>query len=369
MKTRLIARESGQGPGVWERIRRGVEGHVRAAWSGRPGPALRLAESLFAGISDARRRLYDRGWLRAAHAPLPVISVGGITVGGSGKTPLTAELAGWLLESGEKVAVLTRGYADELAVHQRLNPSATVVGHPSRLRAARRAREAGATVALLDDGFQHLELARDLEIVLLDLDAVARTNGRRLPAGPFRESLQQLRRADTVVLVRRAGNSRSLSETGNRLRARLDGIACASCALEPDRLVAANPAAAGHDRPDPSVALTGVMKPNLFFERLGELCPGIEVRHSVPDHTTPTEDELRNLVNAAGTRGIVTTLKDVVKLSGRIPPNVPLWYVADRVKWESGGDNLRTRLSACLDEVRRSGSTFPPKPVKASEST
>jgi len=278
-------------------------------------------------------------------------------------------LAGWLIESGEKVAVLTRGYADELAVHTKLNPSATVVGHPSRLRAARTARQAGATVALLDDGFQHLELARDLDVVLLDLDAVVRTNGRRLPAGPFRDSLDQLTRADMVVLVRRAAHNRELREAGARLQERVQCTAWASCALEPDRLVPANPAAGDLPEPNPAVGLTGVMKPNLFFERLAELCPGIEVTHSVPDHTAPAEDELRRLVDAAGTRGIVTTLKDAVKLVGGIPPTVPLWYVADRVTWETGEDILRAKMSACLDEARRGGPTLPPKPAKASATT
>jgi tetraacyldisaccharide 4'-kinase len=303
-----------------------------------------LAEAVFGGAVDVRHFLYDAALIRAFRAPLTVVSVGGLTVGGSGKTPIAAELARWLLVEGHSVAVLTRGYADELAVHRELNPGAVVQGHPSRLKAACSAAEQGATVAVLDDGFQHLQLARDLDVLLVDLDALIRTNRHRLPAGPFRDRFREVSRAGAVVLVRRSEATSEEPAVAEWLARRLPDTPLAHCRLMPGALRPQNPAAWDVARPRPSVALTGVMKPNLFFDQLAERWPSVEHHLALPDHEAPTVGDMNELLERAGSQGIVTTLKDAVKLRGRVPDHVPLWSLTDRLEWTGGAGRLRSTL-------------------------
>lgn len=317
-----------------------AESRLRAAWRKGPRPLLRAAGVLFGVGSELRHFAYDVGLIETRRPPIPVASIGGLTVGGSGKTPVTSELAGWLAARGVRVAVVTRGFPDEFELHQELLPAAVVVGHPDRLQAVRRAAAAGARVALLDDGFQHRRLARGLEVVLVDLDALLRTSLRRLPAGPFRERFGAVARADSVVITRRGSGSADAARLADWLARRLR-VPVASLVLEPAGLRPANAGAAAETRPDPTVALTAIMKPRLFFRQLAEGgWPDLE-RVVLPDHGVPGAELLSRVVRRAGTLGIVCTRKDAVKLRDRVPADVPLWYLADRIRWEMGRDALR----------------------------
>lgn len=174
----------------------------------------------FGGIVRARGALYDRGLLRVDRAERPVISVGNIAAGGTGKTPFTILLANRLHARGERVAVLSRGYgatspsasavvvdpktsrAEEVGDEPILiarKTSAQVVVTKKRIDGARRAIEGGATILLLDDGFQHRRLARDLDIVLLDASDPYR--GGLLPHGRLREPPAALARANLIAII------------------------------------------------------------------------------------------------------------------------------------------------------------------------
>lgn len=316
------------------------EERLRRAWTGRPGPVLRAAGALFGLAAETRNLLYETGVLPCRPAPLPVISVGGLTVGGGGKTPLAAAVAGWLLAAGRRPAVLTRGFADELRVHRVLTPGAVVLGAPSRLRAAEAAARRGAHVAVLDDGFQHRRLARELDLLLVDADALIRTNRRRFPAGPFREPLGAASRADALVVTRRSDREPSARRLAERLARRLGGRPVARCALLPGELVAANAEAAARRTPDPAVAVTGIMKPRLFLEALGRRWPRVEGAYTFRDHRGPDPGELAAILREAGDRGIVGTLKDAVGLAPRCA-RVPLWYLSERLAWEEGEEAIR----------------------------
>jgi tetraacyldisaccharide 4'-kinase len=324
-------------------VGRRLEDRTRLAWRGYPGAALRGAEALFATGAEIRHFLYDAGVLGSRPGPLPIVSVGGLTVGGSGKTPLAAELARWLQRDGHTVGVLTRGYPDEMALHRRLTPGALVLGHPERRVAAMAATASGATVAVLDDGFQHRRLARDLEIVVVDLDALHRTNRRRLPAGPFRDSFRALVRADAIVISRRDQSGSGSTELGEWIERRFPATT-ARCTLQPGARVAVNQAAEDRDEPDPAVALTGIMKPNLFFEQVTQECRGVARCHVFPDHATPDDEELESVIEEAGPQGMVTTGKDIAGIANRVSERVPLWFLSERIVWESGQDSLRRRV-------------------------
>lgn len=319
----------------------GIEARVRRAWTGRPGPWLRLAGALFGLAADARRFLYDVAILRAHPSPIPVVSVGGLTVGGSGKTPVAAELARWLADAGRRPAVVTPGQADELEVHRHLLPGIPVLGHPDRLRAVREAARRGARCAVLDDGYAHRRLDRRLDLLLVDVDALARTNRRRLPAGPFRHSPSAVSGADALIVTRRSSRGEPARRTADRLSRDPDGRPVALCVLRPGPALAANEAARVVGEPHPSVALAGIMKPRLFLEAARRRWPGLERAHSFRDHRGPRDAELGAILRSAGSRGILCTLKDAVRLAPRVGEATPLWYVTDLIEWERGASEIR----------------------------
>ncbi len=197
-----------------------------------------LPAALYGAASRWRNVSYDRGLLRSRRLPRPVISIGNITVGGTGKTPMAIMLAGLLKEAGRKPAILSRGYGregpgrvavvtdgnqilrgpqeagDEPFLMANLLPGVPVVAGSSRFLAGQTAiAELAADVLVLDDGFQHRGLHRDLDIVLLD-EARPFGNGRLLPGGSLRELPAALRRADIVVMTRSEAGAGSNSAAG-----------------------------------------------------------------------------------------------------------------------------------------------------------
>ena len=185
-------------------------------------PALASASAAFGAVSTVRKFAYDQGWLPVRWAPVPVVSVGNLVVGGTGKTPFVIWLAEFLSRQGRRVAVVSRGYrrarrggcpvvvstgegpvtpgeigGDEPTLIAR-RTNAIVVVDPDRVRGANYAANLGADVIVVDDGFSHRRLGRDLDLVLLD--GVTPRRGF-LPGGPFREPESALSRADLCAVV------------------------------------------------------------------------------------------------------------------------------------------------------------------------
>lgn len=321
-------------------LRARLEGAVRTRWDrGRPGVALRAAGALYGLATDVRNLLYDAGALAAARASLPVVSVGGLTVGGSGKTPVTAALAGALSSEGVPVGIATHGFPDEMELHRRLTPEARVEGGGERAAVVERLAARGAHLALLDDGFQHRRLFRDLEVLLLDADLAAGAPLARLPAGPYRDRLSEAARADVLLVVRRG---EAAAATADRLaewaRRAFPWVLHGRCALVRGKLRPANDAArerAASGPPDPAVAVAAIMKPERFFRALADAGVRPERRVALPDHAAPAGALLRDLVERAGRRGIAGTLKDVVKLEKPVGERTPLWWLEERLVQET----------------------------------
>ena len=189
-------------------------------------PLLQPLAGIFRVGVALRHVAYTMGWLKTQHLSRPVVSVGNLTVGGTGKTPLVASIAGILLRHGLKPSILTRGYGreneqdliviepgtarppeareigDEPALLARMLPDVPIVLCADRFRGGQAAEECFQVDAhILDDGFQHLALARDLDLVALDATQPI-SNWRLLPAGRQREPLSALRRAQIVVITR-----------------------------------------------------------------------------------------------------------------------------------------------------------------------
>lgn len=186
-----------------------------ASQSGPLPPALawpaRLASYFYAFGVKARNRRFDEGRSPAQRLPVPVISVGNITAGGTGKTPFTSWLAGNLRASGHHPVIAMRGYkaardsaSDEQEEHRRRQPDVHVVANPHRFRAVSDylTTHPDCDCVLLDDGFQHRQLVRDLDLVLVDVTRTPPDRDHLLPAGWLREPAANLARADAVILTR-----------------------------------------------------------------------------------------------------------------------------------------------------------------------
>jgi tetraacyldisaccharide 4'-kinase len=171
-------------------------------------PLLGVGAALWAAGWEARRRLYARGWRVPLHVPARVVSVGNLTVGGTGKTTLTLHLARKALERGIDAAVACRRYRpgpgskgdEELLFERGLGPDRVFAGSRKRELAAR-AAALGKRLVIVDDGFSHWSLARDLDIVVLDAQDPW-GGGRLLPAGRMREPRRALQRARVLVISR-----------------------------------------------------------------------------------------------------------------------------------------------------------------------
>lgn len=327
-----------------------LERRVRRSW-GDPGSTLRALAALYGTAVDLRNLLWDAGVFRPHRALVPVVSVGGLSTGGSGKTPIAAALARHIADAGARVAVLTAGQEDELRLHAALNPDLPAFGGRWRVPLAQAAVRDGARVLLLDSGFQHRRLHRDLEIVTCNVDQSG--NRQRLPAGPYRERFAALRRADAVILVRRAatrGQARELAEevAGVAPRARTVEVR-----LRPGALRAGNPAAGRIERPVPAAAVAGIMWPETFFRWLTVVDVKPEHLFVLPDHARYDARTVGDIATAAGERGLVCTRKDAVRLADLVPGEIPVWWLEEELVWGAGAPRLLAglrRVAGLADE-------------------
>jgi tetraacyldisaccharide 4'-kinase len=298
---------------------------------------LDVAEGAFRAAVALRTAAYARGWARPARVEgLRVVSVGNLTAGGAGKTPVVRALAERLQAAGGSVAILSRGYGrrvsdsrpvegpqwppveavgDEPLMLARSLPGVRVWVGADRVALARQAREHGATVALLDDGFQTRRLARDLDVVVVD-EAVGLGNGHLLPRGPLREPAAALRRAQLLwVRVSERPAGVDWPEGVARVRARH----APRDVVGPSGTV--TPAGALRERR--LVAFCGLARPVSFRRTLEALGAEVVRFDGFPDHHRYTPTELRALEQAArGGAMLVTTEKDAVRLPEGFPASV-----------------------------------------------
>ncbi len=314
-----------------------VERRVRGAW-GDPGRLLRTLAVVYGAAADLRNGLWDAGVFAPVRVRAPVISVGALSTGGAGKTPITAALARALADAGAAAAVITPGQGDELALHRELNPDIPTTGGRWRVPLARAAVARGAGVLLLDSGLQHRRLHRDLELISCNVDQAG--DRARLPAGPYRERFTAFRRADAALLVRRAATPPRAEALASEISAVAPDTLLVHVPIRPAGLRAANDAARDLDRPDPAVAVAGVMWPESFFRSLGSARVRPDHRVALSDHARYERRTVDRIVAASAGRGIVCTRKDAVRLAPRLPDGVPIWWLAERVDWGPGSDAL-----------------------------
>ncbi len=303
--------------------------------------ALAPAAALYGGVAALRNRLFDSGIRRAERAPIPVVSVGNLTVGGAGKTPISAWIAARLFQMEARPAVVMRGYGyDETLLHREMNPDIPVVTDRRRIRAVREAARQGCTVAVLDDGFQHRRLARKLDIVLVPADQPAEAT---LPAGPLREPFRALGRADLVLITRKRPDD-DPDAAARRVRSVAPGTSISPALIAPAGIRPVT-ASSGGLRPLDSLkgravlAVCAIARPEPFLRTMRDVAGTVE-EVVLPDHHPFTTDEVTALARRAGGRPLVMTWKDAVKVREHLPPGVEAWILVQQVSFDDDGRTI-----------------------------
>ena len=298
-----------------------------------------MLDSLYGQVMRARRRRMERHPQRQRHLSKPVISVGNLSMGGTGKTPVVAAIAQWLIGAGHRPSILSRGYGREDAVDgvvlidgattvaqagdeplmlSRQVPGATVCVSPDRYLGGVLAEKLGCTVHVLDDGFQHIELARDLDILVTTVGEIP--NGRVLPFGRLREPQDAAARAHFLVVtdatagaasaeawalgisqscgsIRKLGDPTGIRDQGSGIGDQGSGISKV-------------------------LAVAGVANPERFVTSLREAGHNVVDSIAYADHHRYTAKDLAAIeakMKSAGATAVFTTDKDAVRFEALVP--------------------------------------------------
>ncbi|MEP6819017.1 MAG: tetraacyldisaccharide 4'-kinase [bacterium] len=301
--------------------------------------------AIYSVVTRARLNAYRRGWFSVSQLAAPVISVGNLTTGGTGKTPLVEWVCRTVVrETRKRTCVLTRGYGkanpqsqvvvsdgnnvvagevesgdEPYLLASRLLGIAAVISNPDRISAGQWAiKNLGSEVFVLDDGFQHLRLARDLDIVTIDA-----TNpwggGSLLPYGRLREPRAGLSRADCIVITR-TEQVRDLVEIKDAVQGLAGEIPVFSSCMVTSGIRSLDGAIVDEKSSvsQPVAAFCGVGNPESFFNHLQREGYTLAFTRAFADHHNYTQPDITRLVNdakASGATGLVTTAKDATKLS------------------------------------------------------
>jgi tetraacyldisaccharide 4'-kinase len=332
-----------------------------------------VLNALYAYVARSRRRLWQQSD-RRSRLRRPVISVGNLRVGGSGKTPTVAHVAELLCEMGERPAILSRGYArrhapdgvvvvsdgkerradlgssgdEPLMLARQLPRVSVLVARERYLAGVVAERGLGATVHVLDDGFQHMQLCRDVDLLIVSEDDVA--GARTLPGGRLREPLDAAAAADALLVP---GVS---PEAARELAATLHVPAAFAVTrtVEPaqrlDVLAGSVPASADV----PVFAVAGIAHPDRFFAELASAGWQVSGREAFRDHHPYRARDVRRLADAeraAGAGAVVTTEKDLMRLLPFRPLPFQLYWVPIALRIEPAAE-FREWLGARLRVAR-----------------
>jgi tetraacyldisaccharide 4'-kinase len=312
-----------------------------------------------------RNWLYKRQWRQVHKAEIPVISIGNLTVGGTGKTPTVAMLARWFRDQNIRVCIISRGFGadddgrnDEAKELELSLPDVPHLQNPDRVAAITTAREElESQVALLDDGFQHRRLHRDLDIVLLDaLEPFG--YGHLLPRGLLREPLTSLRRAD-VVLIARADQvtEQSLATIRSRVQRYAPSAAWVESEHSPQRLRNSSGATESLELIDGKriLAFCGIGNPKGFFQTVKSLGGQLVHTETFPDHHQFSADDIQAIRETLDELNdvdlVLCTGKDLVKLSVDSFGEKPLWCVDIELSIRFGHEALLDRLNEILPAI------------------
>lgn len=320
---------------------------------------LRFASALYGLGVRIRNWSFDHDWTRSHAAGIPVVSVGNLTVGGTGKTPCVEYVARFFRDQDRRVAILSRGYGaaegcnDEALVLEENLPDVPHLQGADRAALAQVAvEELESEILVLDDGFQHRRLRRDLDLVLLDATCPW-GYGYLLPRGLLREPKSGLRRAHVILLTR---CDQAVPESLTRLREEVNRIAPGKPIVEtthaPARWLNASQATAPLDawKGRPVAGFCGLGNPEAFRRTLTSLGLDVVAFRTFPDHHRYGRgdvDDLRTWARALPNETVIaTTQKDLVKIRIDRLADKELWALQIQLQVRSGREELERSLSA-----------------------
>jgi tetraacyldisaccharide 4'-kinase len=338
-----------------------VSGTVRGPWAGFQRGALAAASVPYGWATRLRNWLYDCGWKASHKAAVPVVSVGNLTLGGTGKTPCVEYVARFYRELDRRVAILSRGYGspggrndEALLLEENLPDVPHLQGADRVALAAVAVEELESEVLILDDGFQHRQLARDLDVVLVDASNPW-GHGWLFPRGLLREAPRGLRRAGVVVLTRCDQVEAAELE---RIRERVAHLAPYMPVVEtthrPVELVNGDRDTAPLERlrQRPVAAFCGIGNPEAFRRTLSDAGASLVAMRPFPDHHAYTRADVDDLTAWARQLAtecmVVTTQKDLVKLRLARLGGRELWAVRVRLDVTAGRPEFDRKLKEAL---------------------
>ena len=316
-------------------------------------------------IIVARNWAYDTGWKRTYQAQLPVISIGNLTTGGTGKTPMVIWLAKRLGQDRE-VTVISRGYGsqdgnlnDEGLEIEQSCPRVSLIQNPDRVAAVYQLDSNAGSVVVLDDAFQHRRLHRDLDIVLIDASNPF-GHGFVLPRGLLREPVKQIRRSDLVILTRA-----NLIERKDRdaIRQRLQQHHAALNWAEAELKLKGWRDANDVEHPLGALdhqkifAFSAIGNPGGFIETLKRLDVDLVGEKRLNDHHSFNHADLEAIHQAAAEKNaeaIVCTMKDFVKVRSMQIPGLPVYALATELQFSAGLELIDRLLNQTLSELEDS---------------
>ena len=318
--------------------------------------SLSILEPFYATAMRWRNWMFDHGWRAAHRVDRTVISIGNLTTGGTGKTPIVTWLVNELRRRGHTPAVLMRGYksvdgvSDEAELLKRAVAPSRVYAQPDRVEAARRAIQIDPAIScfVLDDGFQHRRLARQADIVLIDATQPFGFD-HILPRGLLREPIGGLKRADAIIITRcDRVNTATIEAIEQRVRSITGKVPILRCELKIDHLL--DEQNQRHEFPPRSFAFAGIGNAQNFFDQLGVSVVGF---HAFPDHHAYELADLfaiGGMASESGATQFVTTEKDWVKIEPLLarvgPKRLPVFRAVLGVAFVGGGDSLLQLIEA-----------------------
>jgi tetraacyldisaccharide 4'-kinase len=335
----------------------------------------------YQAVVQVRNRLYDIGVLTSKSVSAPVISIGNISAGGTGKTPTVIHLLERIrrLNAGRKIktAVVSRGYkglgrgtqvvadgrkqlvdfmtaGDEPVMIAEASHGTIVITDANRVRGCRKAiDDLKAGLILLDDGFQHRKLHRDLDIVLLD-GRNPLGNNRLLPAGFLREPTSSLKRADLIVLSKAVGTEEELTDRAKKLSELLNKPVIATRMVKKywRRLDGSELFQVEEIGGKRVLAFAGIAKPDYFFDDVTQLGADLVRSIPLPDHCGYSKAQIDYISMAyvrTKSEWLVTTSKDALKLPV-IMRFLPVYYLDTEIEVVAGGDVLDEMLMKVMNK-------------------
>ncbi len=338
-----------------------VRGETRGFWPAIQRAGLRLASVPYGAVVRLRNFAFDCGWKRSRRVGVPVVSVGNLTVGGTGKTPCVEYIARFYREHDVRVAILSRGYGTEsgpndeaLVLEENLSDVPHLQG-PDRVFLAQAAmEELESELLVLDDGFQHRRLARDLDIVLIDA-TTPWGHGYLLPRGLLREPVSSIQRASVILLTRcDQVESGVKSELIQFIQQRAPQVPVVETVHRPLELCNSEGAVLPLTALQSShvAAFCGLGNPRAFQRTLTDIGATLSAFRTYPDHHPYTRADVDDLQD--WTRSlpqgclIVTTQKDLVKLRLSALGDCSLWSLRIRLHVEAGEEVFMRKLQSVL---------------------